>query len=82
MKKIQKEEMIETEYERVASSSLKFGFWNEEKEEFIELTGLNEKEFNLPAGFSDAMDMFANEILERFTAINRDLKQLGAEILK
>ena len=82
MKKITKVESIETHLDDQNPGRLDFGYWDCEKNIFIPLTEDNAADFGIPVNLVGIMEMFANEITEKFCAVNRDLKELGAEILK
>jgi hypothetical protein len=74
-------ETIETQLDDALSTNLQFGFWNDETEEFIPLTIDNAEEHGVPKALVDIMEMFSEEITERFQSVNRDLKFLGDKII-
>lgn len=64
------------------SLPLSIGFFDEEKQEFIPLTSESAKEYGMSENLVDPLMMFCDNINECFNAINKDLKELGAEVLK
>ena len=61
---------------------LSIGFWDEKKQDFIPLTLESAKEYGMSENIVDPLMMFSDNINVCLNAINKDLKQLGAEILK